>query len=301
VPSAGQMIDEVVSTLSGHTADVPAMGTLTQSITATDGQLHVDFGSTPGGSRPNGIIEIGRELLVVTQFDAASGVATVPAWGRGHRGTVAVSHPAGSMVTVRPRFPRQQVLNAINECIGGLAPDLYGVADLVVHIDSLPALSYPLPAGAFKVIGIEAQVNAAYPYRETLQDWTLKRAASGLEVEPRNRLWAPYFNRDLTITYGFTPQPLVNDTDDYTTVTGLDATSYDIPILGALARLALSVESSRLQLASVEANARTDRIQPGSGTSLAKTYMALYQQRLQSEIAGLQARYPLTLVKGANF
>jgi hypothetical protein len=301
MPTFGQMIDEVVSSLLGHTADVPAMGTLTQAISPTDGTLHLDFGSTPGGSRPNGIVEIDRELLVVTQYDSSANVAVVPAWGRGYRGTVPVAHPAGSMVTVRPRFPRGQVGNAINEVTGGLAPDLYGVADMVVHIDTLPPVSYPLPAGAFKVLGIEAQVNAAYTYREQLQDWTLKRAASGLEVELRNRLWAPYFQRDLTITYGFTPQPMVNDTDDYATVTGLDATTSDIPILGALAKLVMSVESARLQVASVEANARTDRIQPGSGTSLAKTYMALYQQRLQSEIAGLQARYPLQLVKRANF
>jgi hypothetical protein len=295
------MIDEVVSTLSGHTADVPAMGTLTQAIAATDNQLHLDFGSTPGGSRPNGLIEIDRELLNVTQFDPTTGIATVPGWGRGQRGTVAAAHAAGSMVTVRPRFPRQQVANAINETIGGLSPDLYGVADLTVHIDQLPDLSYPLPANAFKVIGIEAQVNAAYPYRTTLQDWTLKRAASGLEVEPRNRLWAPYFNRDLTITYGFNPGVLAADTDDYVTVTGLDARTYDIPLLGALAKLVMSIESARLQVASVEANARVDRIQPGSGTNLAKTYLALYQQRFQSEVASLQARYPLQIVKRANF
>lgn len=301
MPTFGNMIDEVVSTLSGHTADVPAMGTLLTGINPTDGSLHLDFGATPGASRPNGLLEIGRELLVVTQFDATTGIATVPPWGRGQRGTTAVAHSAGSMVTVRPRFPRQQVANAINEVIGGLAPDLYAVRDLVVHIDVFPDLSYPLPADAFKVLGIEAQVDAAYSYRETLQDWTLKRAASGLEIEPRNRMWAPYFNRDLTITYGATPGQLVNDTDDYATTTGLDVSTYDIPLLGALARLVLSVESARLQVASVEANARIDRVQPGSGTSLAKTYMALYAQRLQSEVAGLQARYPLQIVKRANF
>lgn len=300
MPTFGQLIDEVSSTLSGHTADVPAMGTLTTGISPTDGSLKIDFGMTPGASRPNGLIEIDRELLVVTQFDTSSGTATVPPWGRGQRGTTAVAHSAGSQVTVRPRYPRQQIANALNEIIGGLAPDLYGVADTSIHINQIPDLSYPLPANAFKVIGIEATVNSAWPYREQVQSWSLRRAASGLEVELHHRLLAPYVNRDLTITYGFYPGRLVADTDDYATVTGLDNSTSDVPMLGALARLALSIEAARLQVATVEANSRMDRIQTGSGSSLAKTYMALYAQRLQSEVASLQARYPLTLVRRAN-
>jgi hypothetical protein len=67
--------------------------------------------------------------------------------------------------------------------------------------------------------------------------------------------------------------------------------------LGTLARLAMSAESARLQVSTVEALGRDDKIQLGSGTSLAKTWMAMYTQRLQSEVKALQQRYPIQLLR----
>ena len=59
----------------------------------------------------------------------------------------------------------------------------------------------------------------------------------------------------------------------------------------------LSAESARTQVATVEANARDDKIPTGSASSLAKTWMALYQQRLQSEVKALQQRFPIQLLR----
>jgi hypothetical protein len=44
------------------------MGTLTSGIDADDTALVVDFGEQPA-ARPNGVIEIGSELMVVTRYD----------------------------------------------------------------------------------------------------------------------------------------------------------------------------------------------------------------------------------------
>lgn len=296
VPSFGQLIDEVVSTLSGHTADVPAMGTLVHPISPTDGTLQLDFGQGVGSARPNGLIEIDRELLVVNQFDPNTGIAVVPPWGRGARGSLASSHDGGSMVTVRPRFPRVVVANTLNEALGGMAPDLHGVVDLdPIDIDVIPDLAYPLPANCLKVLRIEAEVNTAYPSRHMIQNFRVNTKASGMELELAHRFLEPYLYQTLTVTIATQPGRLVNDDDDYAGVTGLPDSTSDIPVLGALARLVMSVESARLQVATVEANTRVDKVQPGSGTSLAKTYMALYQQRMQNEVAALQTRFPLVL------
>lgn len=299
MPSFGDLIDEVITTLAGYTTDVPAMGTLVDPVTDTDTSLTLDFGQNPGASRPNGLIEIDRELVLVNQYNPQTKVAVVPPWGRGQRGTSAAAHDGGSMVTVRPRYPRATVARTLNEIIAGTSPDLYGVADETIVLDSVPDLAYPLPANALRVIRIEAEVEAAYPYREMVQNWTVNTKASGLELELHHRMFQAYTQRTLTVSYATAPARLVNDDDDYLTVTTLPESTADVMVLGTLARLVLSAESARTQVATVEASARDDKIQPGSASSLAKTWMALYQQRLTSEIKGLQQRHPISIVRRA--
>jgi hypothetical protein len=261
--------------------------------------MSIDFGQNPGAARPNGLIEIGQELLLVSQWDQQRSAATVPPWGRGTRGTIAAAHAAGTQVTVRPRYPRAVVAKAINEVIRGLSPDLYGVTDLdPIVITGVPPISYPLPATTLKVLRIESQINsAAYPYRQIIRNFTVNTKASGQELELHHRVFQAYLNQTLTVTVATDPQPLVNESDDFATVTTLPASCADVVVFGALARLVLSAESARTQVATVEANARDDKIQTGSAQSLAKTWMALYQQRLQSEIKSLQVRFPIQLLR----
>lgn len=284
--------------MAGHTADVPMMGTLVASVAATDTTLQFDFGQQPGAARPNGLVEIGSELVLVNQFDPNTGKAVVPAWGRGQRGTVAAAHPAGSQVTVRPRFPRAIVGRTINEVIQGCTPDLYGTTDLApIVISGIPAISYPLPANTLRVLRIETEISAVYPYRQIIRNFTVNTKASGMELELHHRIFQAYLNQTLTVTVATAPAPLVNETDDYVTVTTLPASTADVMVLGTLARMAMAAESARTQVATIESMGRDDKIQIGSSSSLAKTWMAMFNQRLQSEVKALQQRNPIQLLR----
>src|SRR5690242_8088817 len=117
MPSLGDLVDQVINELHGHTTDQPAAASLVGSITTDSTTLALDFGGVPWAGRPNGIIEIGDELLFVSAYDSVNSVASVPAWGRGYRGTTAQAHAAGSMVTVRPRYPRKHVAKVINQVV----------------------------------------------------------------------------------------------------------------------------------------------------------------------------------------
>lgn len=296
MPSLGDLIDEVTATLAGYTSDIPAQATLVDSVTDTDNVLVLDFGDGVTNVRPSGLVEIDRELLMVSRWDASTGTAVVPPWGRGQRGTKPVAHAAGSRVTVRPRFPRQSVANVINEVIGGMAPDLHGVVDLdPIVINAIPDEAYPLPANTLKVLRIEAEVNTVYPHRQLITNYRVNTKASGMELELQHRLIQPYMWQTLTVTVATTPGRLVDDTDDYCTVTGLDQSTSDIPVLGAMARMVLAIEAARAQVATVEANTRSDRVAPGSVANLSKMYQALYTQRLANEVAAIQSRYPLVI------
>lgn len=296
MPSLGGLIDEIIGQLHGH-VDVPAMGTLTSGIDADDLALTVDFGDQPGAARPNGVIEIGNELLIANRYDQTTGTLTVAPWGRGHRGTTAVGHPVGSMVTVRPRFPRKRVQEAINECIRAVSPPLFVPRDLdPIDTGAFVGLGYPLPADTLRVLRVDSTTDWGgeyMSYRRVLRHWTVRSIAGQklLEVDRNETM------HTLLVTVAANPAPLVDEADDFAAVTGLAESATDVVIYGALAKLVMGVELARQQVISPEAMARADKVPVQSGIAISRYYTALYQQRLAAEQDRLNQEYPIQLLR----
>ena len=293
MPSLGALTDEIIGHLHGH-VDVPAMGTLSTAIDADDTTLTVDFGDQP--ARPNGVIEIGTELMVATRYDASNGQLTLAPWGRGHRGTTAAVHAAGSLVTVRPRFPRKRVQEAINETIRASSPPLYAPRDLApIDTGAFVGLGYELPADTLRVLRVDStdQWGGDLAYRRVLRNWTVRSIAGTklLEIDRNETL------HTLQVTVAANPAPLATEADDFATVTGLAESAADVVIYGALQRLVMGVELARQQVISPEAMARADKVPVQSGIAISRYYAALYQQRLAAEQDRLNQEYPITLLR----
>jgi hypothetical protein len=64
------------------------------------------------GLRPGSVFEIDSEMFYVWASTSGSKTLTVE---RGFNGTTAASHSAGALITVNPRFPRAQILEALND------------------------------------------------------------------------------------------------------------------------------------------------------------------------------------------
>lgn len=294
MPDLAGLVDETIATLSGHTTDVPTMGSLVGDITATSTELAVDFGDQPGAGRPNGYIEIGSELLMVTRFNPQTGVATVPPWGRGAAGTKAAPHDAGDLVTVRPRYPRARVANAINQVLDGLSPSLFAVKTLdpVVtdEVDLRHDVHITLPADCLRVLRVDIQSPGPFAARHSHRTWWIDAANGERDLVVRECGPSTIF-----ITYAATPSRLT-DGDDFA-VTGLPDSCADLVVLGALARLVLAPDAAHLQTSTVESAARAEVVQPSSGTTLARYFQALYTARLDSEQLRLQQTYPIQLLR----
>jgi hypothetical protein len=295
MPTLADLTDEIIAQLHGH-VDVPAMGTLTAPIDADDTVLTVDFGDAPGSARPNGVVEIGSELLVATRFDPSNGTLTLAPWGRGHRGTKAVAHPAGSMISVRPRYPRKRVAEAVNETLRASSPPLYAARDLdPIATGPLIGLGYELPDDTLRVLRVDATDvwGGALAERRLLRNWRVRNVAGTqlLEID-RNEVF-----QTLLVTIAANPAPLVADTDDFATVTGLPESCVDVVVYGALAKLVMGVELARQQVISPEAMERADKVPVQSGIAISRFYTALYQQRLAAEQDRLNQMYPLTLLR----
>ena len=103
--------------------------------------------------------------------------------------------------------------------------------------------------------------------------------------------------RTVQVFYTAFPTTMENDSDDFEIVTGLPASCRDLLVLGASYRLASYVDPGRLTFGSAEADQQSQIAGRayGAGTNAAKYLLALYQQRLNEEIAKLQNNYPIRI------
>lgn len=296
MPDLGDLVDQTIATLYGHSTDMPALGSLVGGITDTSTEIAIDFGDAPGAARPNGFVEIGAELIAVASFDPGTGIARLGSWGRGQRGTKAVAHDAGAMVTVRPRYPRKHVADVLNQVVAASCPPLFAARDLPpIDLGAFVDIGYPLPADTVRVLRVDTTANAPelIAERRVVRNWTVRSVSGQQLLElPRGATF-----QTVQVTIATTPGRLVSEADDFATVTGLAESCADMVVMGAIARLILSIDLARQQVSSVEASARGDRIGVSTGSTISRYYQALYAQRLQSEQDRLLQTHPLTLLR----
>jgi hypothetical protein len=94
------------------------------------------------------------------------------------------------------------------------------------------------------------------------------------------------------VVYQKSPNVLVNDTDDYATVTGLLERSADVIQYGSVARMLQAYEAARLQQKVVESVQRAPLVPAGSATNAANYFWNLYERRLQEEQDYLRTLFP---------
>lgn len=290
MPSAGDLVTECVTLMHGGTSSQDRVTALAADVAATDLTFTVTatFGQAVGISP--GIVEIDSELLFISGADASSNICTIVPFGRGFQGSTQQAHKAGSQVTSSPTFPRWTILRAMNETIGGLYPDLFGV-ETITLISTDTVNTYPLDSEAAWII------SAWYP-----------SPLNGDRIPLRRFMKDPFDNALLvgdpvpagsviTVTYAVEPQPFTGESDDFENVTGLPVSCSDLLVYGATIRLTPGLDISRAQTASVEQSARSTVVSPNAGMTASKYIMALYQDRLLNEKRSLRKLYPPRIVR----
>ena len=111
--------------LQGYTRNQEQITWLTSAMAASDVTFQVDPSTAKLVSR--GLVQINNELMLVTNFNATTGLVTIAAGtnGRGVENTTAASHSINDLVIMDPDYPRQRVTEAINDTIQATYPDLY--------------------------------------------------------------------------------------------------------------------------------------------------------------------------------
>lgn len=263
---------------------------LTAPIASSDVTLFVNDATQVS----RGVIEVdGNELMLVKNVSRTANTVTIDPFARGWAGSTAASHSTNARIENNPIWPTIRVKEAINDAIRSVYPDLFAVSTTKVIKVSVQ-YQYPMPSDSEEIVSIKYQIigpSKQYPYPKK---WRFDGQADPTDFPTGKAVWigeevTP--GREIFITYRKEPTELVNDSDDFTTVTGLPSTAWDVIVYGACMKLAPQLESPRLILDSVEASERATSVQPGSASKVSAYYGQLFDRRLQQEARKMSDRF----------
>lgn len=283
--------------MSGHQEQ---LNRLDSAYVAGSGTMSFDFDIA--GIRQGTVLSVGTSTFYVWEASTTLKTATVQgAWD----GTADQDWPAGTIVRVAPRFTDNQILRAINEEINDLSSPSNGLFQIgtteLVYDSAL--VGYDLSLAPNMISPIELRVENPGSFKE----WTripsfkyrvVKGAPTGEEgFESGMALflydtWAGATGDRLHMTYrkGFNQ---LSNSFSTKIATGIPASAWDIPPIGAAISLMAGREIKRSFVESQGDSRRAAEVTAGTSTSSVNALRLLRQQRITAEKQRLDGFYPI--------
>lgn len=249
-----------------------------------------------GGVRAGSVIEIGSEQMYVWSVTESTKTAIVE---RAFNGTTASSHSANSIVVVNPRFPRNQILESLNDELTDLSSPMNGLFQVrMLDIEYSPSnRQTDLPAIADVIDIIEAR----YRYRSDnykkinhvslIRDLPTKDFGSTMALQIDSNIPAS----DVRLTYKAPFGRLTSEADDVQNVSGCPQSAEDILVIGAQIRLMAPREIKRNFTESQGDTRRSDEVPAGAVSNSITNLLRLRRDRITAEAARLARKYPTFL------
>lgn len=252
---------------------------LTVAIDAND--TTVSYQGIVAGWGPGTRIEIGQEILLVTEVDTSNQVATVV---RGWLETTAESHVVNSPIFIGPRVYRSDVLDLFNDCLDDLfGRGLFQVGSYEVTYNP-QYIGYEIPADANEIIRVDALKDTFTKYWEPVFDWfemdntDTDDFSTGRAIMMRVAM--PMSTFRVIYTKPFTR--LDSEADDLEADAGLQSYMTDLPYYFAMNRLMVDLERHRSQIESAQGHQRAQDTPPFLGLRTGEWYQARYLDRIQT-------------------
>lgn len=284
------LADEITQNLQGFTVSPDQVTFLTGSVDNAVTTLMVDDITQMG----RGQAEVDSEMVYIKATDSNTGTVTLAPFGRGYNGTTAVAHSANAKVVMSPTWPRSKVKSEINRAINALYPTLFAVqAAPPITTDGI-TYQYDVPALAERVVDVRWLFNTFDGWQRSVK-WEQENSFPSTSLT--GRVVSIYDNlpagATVQILYATRPANLVNDADDFATVTGLTDSCSDLVILSVMSRMAQFIDVGRLPVEAAAADALAQQRPTGGPTQIANQLYKQYQQRLADEQRALTQRYPV--------
>lgn len=250
------------------------------------------------GIRKGTIIEVNGEQMYVWNVVTASKTVTVE---RGFNGTTPQAHSANAICTVNPRFPRTQILEAINDELADLSSPMNGLFQI-----KMVELRY---GGSDRMIDLDGagyiQDLYSVHYRDTsdnyprvsgwrlLRDMPVSDFPSGMALDVGNMVPRAC---NLVVKYKTEFDRLSNEQQDLCLSSGLPETAEDVIILGAQIRLMAPREVKRNFTESQGDTRRATEVPPGAVAGSIQNLLRLKRDRVTAEAQRLNRLYPVLMV-----
>jgi len=250
------------------------------------------------GLRAGQVCEIDSELMYIWATDSGTKTMTVE---RGFNGTTAASHTADAIITVSPRFPRSQVLEAINDEMRDLSSPLNGLFQ-VKTLD----LDYN---GSDVMVNLTAVTEIidllSVSVRYMVDDYPVARKVRLVRDVPTDDFASGYalrfdqgvFPGRLRIVYKAPYVTASTESSDINSTGGIQDTVTDIVAIGAQIRLMSPREMKRNFTESQGDTRRAAEVPAGAVASSITNLQRLRRDRIQAEAARLMRSYPTFLSK----
>lgn len=283
----GALIEATRHSLAGFDQAAEAVAAVAYELTPTAKVVRVDDVSDAS----IGIAEVDFELLRVKGVDRTSSDLILFPFGRGYRGTTATTHAVDAEVRFNPAWPASTVAREINGVLAEIYPDVYAVK---AHETTLPVRGgVDVPADAAGVISVWVNNDADGWLREDRWDWQPDSAADGRALRVGG-----HYSSGVAVRVVYAARPVAFDlsgalTQDFATVTGLDARCSDLIQLGVAARLAPFIDVAKMPFQSAQLRAGGEGSTVGSTATTARLLYSLFKQRVAQESAVLAKEHPI--------
>jgi hypothetical protein len=292
--TAGALITRASRQLLSGT--VEERNKLATTVTSADGQIVMTYDLN--GFREGSVLELDSELMYVWSSTPSTKTLVVE---RGYDGTTAAAHTAGAVAVVNPRFPRQQMLDALNADLDDLSSTMNGlfrvVAQDISYNGSDRQVNLTSASNVIDLLDVRLRYLADdYPIiRKVRLQRNLPTAdfASGIAIVFDQAVMAGTLR--VVTKREFTR--VTAEANDMQTVAFLPVSCEDIVEMGVILRMMNSREIKRNFIESQGDTRRSDEVPSGSTRDSLTNIQRLRRDRIVAEAARLKQQYPLVFRK----
>lgn len=290
--TVGTVVDRTLRQLMSGT--VEELNKTVGALTATS--TSIVFQYDLGGLRQGGVIQIDNELMYVWEVSSGSKTATVQ---RAWNGTTAAAHVASSVAIVDPKFPRAQVVEAINAEIDDLSSPmngLYQIKSLELNYNgTFTMVNLPTTDKIIDLVSVTVRYIATdYP------KITRCRLIRDLPNDDFNAGYAIRFDEQvragrMIVVYKAPFTNVTTEAQNLQNIAGFPTTAEDILMMGAQIRLVSPREVKRNFTESQGDTRRAEEVPTGSVSSSINNIIRMRRDRITAEAARLARQYPTFL------
>lgn len=298
MPTVNEWVDEVREILAPGV--IEQVNRLANDYIPGDGEITLEREIT--GVVPGQVITCGLNTFLVWNVDATAKTIEVETRWAGSQDVVMEE---GSIVRLKPNIYTHRIFKAINDTILELSSPMVGLYAVATQDLDYTSAMMVYDLSDCEQIDRVLRVQWGYP-DDTQSEWQdfpasnwqhrqLEATAdfpSGHQLrvfeDPMN---PPGNGSTLRIIYT-RPLSTVDSLGASSAMTLLPETAWDVPVLGAAARLAASQEFRRNMLQGQPDTRRANEVQPYALLNAYKSLQADYTRRVEQELARLVAAHP---------